>query len=209
VKDYYSKRAREYEQIYHRDDPVRQSELTSIKDELISVFKNKTVLEAACGTGYWTEVISKSAGRVVAFDFSPEVIEIARAKKLKAEFLLDDAYKMKNIKGTYEGGCANFWFSHIPKNKISGFLDCFHRKLIPGSIVFIADNVYMEGIGGELIHKPGDLNTYKKRTLSDGSTYEIIKNYYSEDELREIFKDYSRDIEIIFGKCFWRVKYRI
>ena len=69
LKDYYSKRAKDYEQIYSREDPVRQSELNKIKDELISLFKNKSVLEAACGTGYWTEVISKTAKQVLAFDF--------------------------------------------------------------------------------------------------------------------------------------------
>ncbi len=209
MKDYYSKRAREYEQIYHRDDPVRQSELTLIKSELISVFKNKTVLEVACGTGYWTEAISQTAKRVWAFDFSPEVIEIARSKKLNAEFLIDDAYVMKNIKGRFEGGCANFWFSHIPKNRINEFLKVFHKNLLPGSVLFIADNIFIEGVGGELISKPGHENTYKLRKLSDGSHYEVLKNYYSENELGEIFKNFSGNIEITVGKCFWWIKYNI
>ncbi len=208
TKEYYSRRAEEYEQIYTRDDPVRQDEINKIKNELTIIFKGRDVLEAACGTGYWTETISRTANSTVSFDYSNEVIEIAKSKNLNAEFLIDNAYEMNKVGGTFNAGCANFWFSHIPKNKIIGFIETFNKKLSPGSIVFMADNIYIEGIGGELITKQGDENTYKMRKLSDGSSYEIIKNYYDENELRNIFKDYAEDIETYFGKCFWRVKYR-
>lgn len=207
MKDYYSRRAREYEEIYNRDDPVRQKELGIIKKELAELMEGRDVLEAACGTGYFTEVISKKARSVTAFDFSPEVIEIAKAKRLKARFLIDDAYEMKNITGTFNAGCANFFFSHIPKDKIDSFLRLFHSKLLPGAVVYMADNINVEGVGGELITKPGDVNTYKRRTLKDGSSYEILKNYYSEEELRDIFSRYSNGLEVKIGKCFWRVKW--
>ena len=207
MKDYYGKRADEYELIYNRSEPVRQSEIAEIKKELYSYFKGLNVLEAACGTGYWTETISQTAKSTVAFDYSAEVIEIAKSKGLNAEFLIDDAYRMDNIKGIFDGGCANFWFSHIPKEKINDFIKCFHKKLKPGARVFIADNVYLEGVGGELISKAGDKNTYKKRKLLDGSSYEIMKNYYSTDELKELIKDHARDIEIKSSECFWRIKY--
>lgn len=209
MKEYYSKRAREYEEIYNRDEPVRKNELSIIKKEMSSLFKGRNVLEAACGTGYFTEVLSESAASVTAFDFSPEVIEIAKSKNLKAAFLVDDAYEMKKISGTFDGGCANFWFSHIPKERISAFLDLFHSKLLPGSVVFMADNVFMEGVGGELIVKPGDANSYKKRILNDGSSFEVLKNYYTEVELINIFKRYSKEVEVIIGKCFWRVKWLV
>lgn len=44
----------------------------------------------------------------------------------------------------------------------------------------MADNIYIEGIGGKLIIKENDDNTYKIRELSNGTIYEIIKNHYSE-----------------------------
>ncbi len=208
MREYYSRRAGDYEKIYyHYDDPERLAELKQIGDEMISYFINKSALEVACGTGYWTDIISKYAKRITAFDFSPEVLEIAKSKNLNAVLLIDDAYEMKNIKGPFEGGCANFWFSHIPKDKITSFLNLFHQKLLPGSTVYMADNNYIEGSGGVLVHKPGDINTYKLRTLLDGSKYEILKNYYTEPELREIFKTYSRNIDFRSGKFYWRIKY--
>ena len=207
MQGYYSKRAKEYEMIYHRDDPIRKGEILKIKNELESYFLNKCVLEIACGTGYWTESISKVAKETIAMDYSSEVIDIAKSKKLNAKFIIDDAYKMETITEKLDGGCANFWFSHIPKNKIQEFILTFHQKLKLGSKVFIADSVYIEGLGGELIKKVGDKNTYKKRKLSDGSYYEIIKNYYNENELKDIFKKYANNMEIEFGNCFWWIKY--
>jgi hypothetical protein len=70
---------------------------------------------------------------------------------------------------------------------------------MPGSKVFIADNIFLKDVGGELIRKTDDTNTYKKRELSDGSIYEIIKNYYSEIELEEIFKEYAENLSIYSG----------
>lgn len=82
-------------------------------------------------------------------------------------------------------------------------------KLGSGSKVFIADNVYDESIGGILVQKENDENTYKNRTLEDGSQYEVLKNYFNKKELQEIFKSYSRGLDIHIGKCFWWVSYRI
>ena len=105
IKNYYGRRAEEYEQIYNRDDPVRQAELNGIKKEMTLIFAGRSVLEAACGTGHFTEVISRSAKVITAFDFSPEVIEVAKSKNLNAYFLIDDAYEMKNITGSFDAGC--------------------------------------------------------------------------------------------------------
>jgi ubiquinone/menaquinone biosynthesis C-methylase UbiE len=57
----------------------------------------KHVLEIACGTGYWTEVISSSAASIIAIDINDEVLEIARSKKLnqqKVLFQRADAYAL-------------------------------------------------------------------------------------------------------------------
>jgi len=208
INKYYSHRANEYEAIYNRDDPIRQEEQSRIHHELELIFKDKSVLEIACGTGYWTKTISKAADKVLAIDYSQEVIEVAKSKNINAEFIVDDAFSLSKVEGIFDGGCANFWFSHIPKNKIKIFLETFHGKLEKGSSVFMADNIFIDGVGGELIYKSGDENTYKLRALEDGSRYEILKNYYTKKELEYLFKLYSTNLEITFNKCFWWIKYK-
>ena len=72
----------------------------------------------------------------------------------------------------------------------------------------LADNVFVEGVGGVLVRKPGLQDTFKVRTLSDGTSHEILKNYYVEAELREMLVPFATDVRITMGNCFWRVEYR-
>lgn len=48
MKTYYSNRAKIYEEVYFRDDPIRQAELLQIKDVLKGEFSGRDVLEVAC-----------------------------------------------------------------------------------------------------------------------------------------------------------------
>jgi len=84
MNEYYSKRAQEYEWIYHRDDPVRQSEQNKIADVIKETFRNRNVLEVACGTGFWTTFLSEVAKSIVAIDNSDEVLKIAQSKHYKS-----------------------------------------------------------------------------------------------------------------------------
>jgi ubiquinone/menaquinone biosynthesis C-methylase UbiE len=180
---YYSNRAREYEKVYFRDDAVRQQEQSRIQDIMKKVFENKRVLEVACGTGYWTQFVAEAADHITAIDFSDEVLSIAEEKNIpanKVSFYQGDAYQLENVPGSFDAGFANFWFSHIPKTRIQEFLKQLHYRLGTGSQVFLADNVYIESVGGTLTQKENDAqNTYKIRTLENGTQFEIIKNYYN------------------------------
>ena len=174
------------------------------------LFLKRNVLEVACGTGYWTEKIAKAANMITAVDISDETLEIAREKRIKGaevKFIQGDAYNLQEIEGAFNAGCANFWFSHIPKIRINEFLNQFHKKIGKNSVVFLADNIYVGGIGGKLVKKENDENTYKARELSDGNTYEIIKNYFNKSELRSIFEPKSKELKIHIGECFWWVQY--
>ncbi len=124
-------------------------------------------------------------------------------------FLHGDAYQLDKIPGNFEGCVANFWFSHIPNFRIQEFLNQLHDKFDSGTTVFMTDNIYMDSMGGTLVHKENDPNTYKIRTLDNGTKYEIIKNYYTEEELKNIFIPISNDLQIYMGQCFWWISYKI
>jgi RimJ/RimL family protein N-acetyltransferase len=212
MTEYYSLRAAEYEKIYNREDPVRQAEQQAITEAMRQTFKDKTVLEVACGTGYWTERYADVAKHVTATDLTVETLEIAMGKSIpNTDFQICDAYDLSGIAGEidYDAACANFWFSHIPKARTREFLTGLHSKLSKGAVVFMADNVYVEGIGGSLVSHDGDSDTYKLRELDNGTTFEILKNYYSEFELQEIVDEYDDNLEIHIGECFWWVRYQV
>lgn len=208
--EYYSLRANEYEQIYFRSEPARQGEISEIAELLKDVVKDRNVLEVACGTGYWTAIAAETAGKILATDISEQMLTIARQKKLptnKVELRLCDAYSLHSIEETFGAGLANFWLSHVPKAKLISFLEGFHARLKAGAGVFIADNVFVPGVGGELIKEKGCEDSYKLRRLSDGSEHKVLKNYYNEDELRDIFERFSTELMIKTGSCYWWMSY--
>src|SRR5712675_2278088 len=76
--DYYRRRASEYEAIYAK--PERQGDLAFLDKEIPRRLRGARVLEVACGTGYWTERVARSAAKIVATDAAEEPMRIARAK---------------------------------------------------------------------------------------------------------------------------------
>lgn len=206
LREYYGARAKEYESIYHRDDPVRQAELAALASEMKATIAGRRILEIACGTGYWTAIACEAAEHITATDASPEVLEIARSKELptgKVLFREGDAYRLSEVPGEFDAGLACFWLSHVPKSRLAEFIEGFHRRLGEGAAVFLADNVYVPGIGGELVTLPNSEDTYKLRRLADGSEHRVIKNYYDEPTLRRILSPLSADLRIHVGECFW------
>jgi ubiquinone/menaquinone biosynthesis C-methylase UbiE len=211
LKEYYGRRANEFEDVYHRDDPTRQRELATIASDMKKTLHDRRVLEVACGTGYWTSIVATVAEHVTAVDISQEVLALARAKQLdpnRVEFLEADAYELEKVRGKFDAGLAAFWLSHVPKSRLSEFLDGFHRKMNGGhSVVFMVDNIYMPGVGGGLATKNGTQDTYKIRELSDGSTHVVLKNYYTEDQLKEILSKYAHSLIVHMGECYWWLNY--
>lgn len=95
LNEYYSKRAKEYDSIYKRPDKIRLKEQKFLADYIASIFKGKYVLEIACGTGYWTKYLLKSAKKILATDYSEEMLEVAShllSKNSKITLLQADAY---------------------------------------------------------------------------------------------------------------------
>lgn len=210
MREYYDRRAGEYEEIYGRDDPVRQAELAAIGDALREAVAGRRVLEVACGTGYWTPGIAEVAQRMLGIDTSADVLAVARQKPLpagKVEFRLGDAYALHELPGGFDASVAIFWLSHVPKARMGEFLEGFHERLEAGAVVLLADNVYIPGVGGELVTQAGSDDTFKLRTLSDGSRHEIVKNYYDEGQLRALLRPWASKLEIHMGRCYWWLSY--
>jgi ubiquinone/menaquinone biosynthesis C-methylase UbiE len=212
LRDYYNQRAQEFESIYHRDDPIRQQEQNAISTEMQEVLRDRSVLEVACGTGFWTQIASQTARHIIAIDSSTEMLQLAKSKTIqpdKVSFLQADAYALSSVPGSFDGGLANFWFSHIPKVQIKEFLVGFHKKIAKHGAIFMADNLYIPDVGGELVTQSGSEDTFKVRKLANGSKHVILKNYYTKNQLRDIFTPFTINLNINLGSCFWWISYEV
>ena len=211
LRRYYDQRAPEYEQIYLPRDKQHGRELGELSRELRDALRGRRVLEVACGTGYWTACAAGVAVRVTATDASLAMLAEAREKSLPAnvELLARDAYDLHDLPADFDGGLAMFWLSHVPRARLRAFLDGFHARLGPGAVVYLADNVYLPGLGGELLPPDAAGDTYKLRRLSDGGRHRVLKNYFSTEELRTLLAPGTSDLVVRAGSCFWSARYRV
>ena len=205
---YYAERAEEYERIYHK--PERQADLGQLRGFVERTFVGADVFEVACGTGYWTEILARSAASVVATDINEEVLTIARSKPIDAQktaFRRADAYALPVELQEFSGGLAVFWWSHVPKARLHDFLRGFHRILSSGARVVFIDNAYVEGSSTPISRTDEHGDTYQIRRLDDGSTHEVLKNFPTESELRAAVAGLATDRRVEFLRHYWILSY--
>jgi len=205
---YYARRAQEYERIFQK--PERQGDLRALRSFVVEAFAGRHVLEIACGTGYWTQALARSAASVTAIDINDEVLEIARAKPIVGDKVVlqrADAYALPVFPQPFSGGLAGFWWSHVPKARLRSFLIGLHRALAPGATMVFIDNAYVEGSSTPVSRRDADGNTYQRRTLDDGSVHEVLKNFPTEEELRRTVDGLASNVRVGFLPHFWILTY--
>ncbi len=210
IARYYAMRAREYERVYEK--PERQNDLARLKEIVGPLLASHVVLEVACGTGFWTQVISEKATFVTALDVSDEVLDIARQKPItegKVEFKKADAFRLSQITGQYTAAFAAFWWSHIPKESVTSFLQSLHHPLTSGSLVAFVDNRYIPGNSTPITDCDKFGNTYQTRRLSDGTEHRIIKNYPSKTELQLNLGAQAESFQFQELQYYWYATYRV
>jgi len=210
MRDYYSARASEYDGIYRK--PERQPDLRAMEAWISRVFKGRSsVLELACGTGYWTQFFAPGAARVVALDAAEQTLQIARTRVAqdKVEFVLGDAYDLPLRAASFDAAFAGFWWSHVPLDRVQQFLAGLHRVLRPGALVVFIDNRYVEGSSTPVSERDADGNTFQVRSLKDGSRHRVLKNFPSRDALLRAVEPFASSAAYREWEHFWALEYTL
>jgi len=205
---YYKDRAKEYEKIYSK--PERQTDLLIAGQILQDTFSGHDVFEIACGTGYWTEKISRTAKNILATDINDTVIEIAKSKEYsqaKVDFQIADIFNLANV-AKRESLFGGFIWSHIKLQDLKSFVDVANSLVKAGGTIVFMDNNYVEGSNLPLTDKDDLGNTYQTRTLEDGTTHKVLKNFPSEAAIRELLTDKASEIDFIQLPYYWILKYK-
>ena len=208
--DYYRRRAAEYEAIYAK--PERQADLARLRELIPARLAGARALEVACGTGYWTALLAQSAASVVATDLAGETLAIAHSKPLPAgrvRFEIADAYALPQSLGRFDAAFAGFWWSHVARSRVDAFLASLHARLDPGARVLLLDNRYVEGSSTPLAGFDAEGNTFQMRTLADGSSVRVMKNFPAEDELRGALSPFAASFEYVALPHYWLVAYAL
>ncbi|MBX7153064.1 class I SAM-dependent methyltransferase [bacterium] len=208
--DYYAKRAHEYEKLYHR--PERQEDLNRLIAGVQQSLAGRSILEIACGTGYWTYQLSMVAKRILATDINEEVLAVARAKDYahhNVEFFQRDLNNLNEFAAQFDSGFGGFIWSHFLLKELPAFLESFHRLFKSGSRMVFLDNCYVEGSSTPIAFHDSDGNSYQQRKLEDGSIHTVVKNFPSEAFVRQLLQSSAKEIRWQTFHYFWMLSYTL
>jgi SAM-dependent methyltransferase len=205
MRDYYAQRANTLEQVYQK--PERQQDLKEIELRLLGLLKSQSILELACGTGYWSERLATVATSIYATDINPSLLDIAQKKNYpenKVSFGQADIFDLPaSIAGKYPVCFAGFLWSHILREQQTALLNQWRKKIGAGTLLVLIDNNYVEGSSTPVARTDMEGNTWQLRDREDGSRVEIVKNFPSDSALRKKFASEVRDIRIFRNTHYW------
>lgn len=212
TKKYYTDMAIDYDIASGYTDEQSEKQRVRMKQRYQKFVKGHKVLEIACGTGYWTKVIAKTACSVLATDINETMISIARKKLVRyknVNFKITDAYALNGIPDQFSASFSHWWWSHIPKIKIRAFLTNLHKKLQPGARVLFTD--HLPGYTHEKIkvihNKYGD--RLEERFLKNRKKCYIIKNFPTKKEINSYLLDLAQNIKFKKYHGRWELTYNV
>jgi ubiquinone/menaquinone biosynthesis C-methylase UbiE len=205
---YYAARAGEYDRIYLK--PERQADLAGLRDTVSRFATGRHVLEVACGTGYWTEVMAPAAASLTGIDRVPEVLAAARARRLPphARLLEADAFDLERVPGRFDAAFAGFWCSHLRRDEMTRFLAGLHRRLGRGARVMLLDNRNVAGSSTPIARTDDNGDTWQVRRLDDGREFEILKNHPAPGEVeRRVREAGGAAVRVVEMEYYWHAVY--
>jgi SAM-dependent methyltransferase len=187
MNEYYRARARLHDEYMGYTGGERMEELLAPVIAFVEPFvSGRDVLEIACGTGNWTQVLARRARSVLATDINEPMLAIARTKPFAGgavSFLEDDAYTLSGVPGNLTAAFAADWWSHVPRSRLRPFLTLLHSKLRPGSNVVFLDILRQDHPDLTPYRKDEEGNLVIRRRLPDGREFDVLKNYPSREDV--------------------------
>lgn len=190
--------------------PQRLHEFQEIQRQVIAFSDGRSILELACGIGFWTERMCEVAKFIYATDISETAIELARKRvsSSKAVFEVQNALSLRMPNNEVDAVFGGFWLSHIRRCELQRFFACLNTLLPNGARTLFVENEYPTRASRPFscIDIAGD--TYESRRLEDGSEHAVLKNYFTDSELLEAVSDSAVEIEIIRFEYYWTLTYK-
>lgn len=194
--DYYEARAPEYDDWYLRrgrydrgpiDNTAWQADLDAAGLWLDALPFRGEIVELAAGTGWWSPLLA-SKGELWAYDAVAATLDRARerllAHGLRAHLHVRDAWAEPDRR--VDGVFCGFWLSHVPRDRLAGFLALVGRWLKPGGLFAFIDSLPDPASGAKDAPPPADDRA--TRHLADGREFTIVKVHRSAAELAEALR---------------------
>jgi SAM-dependent methyltransferase len=190
----------------------RANDLARVRERLAQLVRGQTVLELACGTGYWTEVIAANADKVLATDVLDEMLERARTRRYpegKVAFRRVDGLDLPDDLGAFSCVFIGFWWSHLKRDEQDALLAQLRARLGHDVTLILLDDAYVEGSSTTIARTDAQGNTYEIVATPDGERFELPKNYPADSALRKRLGGDVREIRIERLTYYWMLTCRL
>jgi len=75
--------------------------------------------------------------------------------------------------------------------------------LVPGSLAVFVDNRLVPGSVHPVARRDAHGNTYQRRQLADGSSWDVLKNFPEPDEMRARLSRFGQSVEVEELDNYW------
>ncbi len=140
-------------------------------------------------------------------------IACAKAMPPTVEFARLDAYALDGLDEmdarSFDAAFAGCWWSHVPLQRLAGWVGTLHARLAPGARVVVLDNRFVAGSSTPLTRRDAHGNTYQQRSLDDGSTHEVLKNFPDAQALRTVLGEAATDFAWTAWTHYWAATWTV
>lgn len=210
---YYQARANEYDEWFLRQGRYDRGpdinhrwfkEADEVRGELRSAKPKGSILELACGTGLWTQLLMPFAARITAVDSSKEMIALnkERVKNNRVQYHIANIFNFEPEE-KFDFIFFGFWLSHVPPEKFESFWNSIRSYLNPSGRIFFIDSLHAPASAAKDHQYPKKSQTIAKRRLNNGREYEIIKVFYEPEELENKLLDLGWVISVMKTKNYF------
>jgi SAM-dependent methyltransferase len=207
IARYYAKCAASIERGYAA--PERQGELGMLREQIQQLLRGHVVLELGCGTGYWTDVIARTADTVQATDIAAGLIGVARERALPGHVIwaVADALNLPPDLGEFSAVFVGFLWSHLKRDEQERLLEQLRARVGKDALLVLLDDA--ADAGESVARTDAEGNTYQILTAPDGERIEVPKSYPSDSTLRKRLGAAVREIKINRHEHYWLLTCRL
>ena len=210
LAQYYAVNAQTYDAVYGEE--ARFDDLDDLQELIAELLAGHKVLELACGTAYWTDLIADVAESVYATDKVPEMLALAETRGVDEDvvtFGQMDAFELPDSVGQYTAVFAAGWWSHVKREDQEKYLKMLRAKLGKDVLLVLLDDSYVDGVSDVIARTDLEGNTHHILTAADGQRYEVMKNYPTDSTLRKKLAPAAREIRVERMKYYFLLSCRL